>query len=264
MTKTLRYFTLATILVVVGCFTYQNVQDYKESFAKCGTPEMVEQEENVTSSTDNSSVPESQVPIGGINFGHSETYPTEEGVNVTTTQNEGVNMSNAKTYPSSTGYYTIGNFQSTAIFQTEARPGDGQPMELEDVTTCFNYPYVDIGTEFRVVHGWHPKVSTTGKFRGDIDRVSYPVWKSCTWAHTESEIVRFMEIYPEGWKKTLIFGHWHARQLRERWYDGNPDEDAIWYDRTHKLIGIDPCSYISKRVNVLVIEDERILNNSLN
>lgn len=124
--------------------------------------------------------------------------------------------------------------------------------------------YVDIGTEFRVVHGWHPKVSTTGKFRGDIDRVSYPVWKSCTWAHTESEIVRFMEIYPNGWKKTLIFGHWHARQLRERWFDGNPNEDAIWYDRTHKLIGIDPCSYISKKVNVLVIEDERVLNNSLN
>lgn len=148
MTKILRYFTLATILIVVGCFTYQNVQDYKESFAKCGTPEMVEQKENGTSSTDNASVPEPQAPIGGINFGHSETYPTEEGVNVTTTQNEGVNMSNTKTYPSSTGHYTIGNFQSTAIFQTEARPGDGQPMELEDVTTCFNYPYVDIGTVF--------------------------------------------------------------------------------------------------------------------
>ena len=138
MTKILRYFTLVTVLAVVGCFTYQNVQDYKESFAKCGTPEMAERKENGTSSTDNASVPEPQAPIGGINFGHSETYPTEEGVN----------MSNTKTYPSSTGHYTIGNFQSTAIFQTEARPGDGQPMGLEDVTTCFNYPYVDIGTVF--------------------------------------------------------------------------------------------------------------------
>ena len=48
MTKILRYFTLVTVLAVVGCFTYQNVQDYKESFAKCGTPEMAERKENGT------------------------------------------------------------------------------------------------------------------------------------------------------------------------------------------------------------------------
>ena len=121
MTKILRYFTLVTVLVVVGCFTYQNVHDYKESFAKCGTPAMVQEEKVVPSKE------EIETPVVGIHSGNSETYPTEEGVNVTTTQNEGVNMSNTKTYPSSTGHYTIGNFQSTAIFQTEARPGDGQP-----------------------------------------------------------------------------------------------------------------------------------------
>lgn len=124
--------------------------------------------------------------------------------------------------------------------------------------------YVDIGDEFRVVHGWHPKYASSGKMRSDVDRASYATWKSCTWAHTENEIEEFMKIYPPGWKKTLIFGHWHARQLRERWPDGSQDKDAIWYDRTHKLIGIDSCSYVSKRVNVLVIENGEILNNSLN
>ena len=121
--------------------------------------------------------------------------------------------------------------------------------------------YYDLEGGFRLFHGWQP--DNDGRLMKNPVNVSYKRWVSASWAHTEDKIEKFMEKYPKGWEKTLVFGHWHARQLREHWPDGNSDIDGIWYDRQHKLIGLDPCSYYSQKVNVLVIEDGKIINEEL-
>lgn len=120
--------------------------------------------------------------------------------------------------------------------------------------------FYDIEGGYRLVHGWMPNENGVILKDLEIDRER---WIESTWCHTEDEIWRFCEAYPNGWEKTLVFGHWHTCQLHlltEGEDKGNYD---IWQDKRHKLIGLDPCSYVSRKVNVLVIENGKVTNPEL-
>lgn len=63
--------------------------------------------------------------------------------------------------------------------------------------------------------------------------------------------------------KQLIFGHWHASWPRAKW-EGKPEfgegaDFSIYYGNGY--IGIDGCTALTHKVNVLVIEDEFMEKN---
>lgn len=121
--------------------------------------------------------------------------------------------------------------------------------------------YYDIGEKFRFFHGWQP--DNNHKLAQNPLKIQRKRWISSSWCNTEDKINMFGYVYPDGWKRTLVFGHWSSWQLRNIWPDGNPDEYGIWQDKRLGLIGIDACTVLSKKVNVLIIEDNKILNKEL-
>lgn len=60
-------------------------------------------------------------------------------------------------------------------------------------------------------------------------------------------------------EKTLIFGHWSTYDQRPKNYEGDDLFDPIYGDG---YIGIDATTALSGKVNVLVIEDEFLENNT--
>lgn len=135
------------------------------------------------------------------------------------------------------------------------------PKVLEVYEWLKTLPFYYDEDGFRFFHGWQP--DNGGRLVANPANVSRKRWLGAAWAHTENKIWRFDSVYPKGWKKTLVVGHWFSYLLRNLWPDGNPDEYGIWYDKTHKLIALDACTPRSKQVNVLVIEDRKILNEEL-
>lgn len=119
--------------------------------------------------------------------------------------------------------------------------------------------YYDIEDAFRCFHGWQP-TTATGRLLKVPKKVKEYRWTEATWADLEKEISTFCYLYPKGWNKTLIFGHWGTYRLRNYvWDDGNPDKFGIWWNPNFKLVGIDGSTYTTHKLNVLVIENGKII-----
>ena len=67
--------------------------------------------------------------------------------------------------------------------------------------------------------------------------------------------------------KTVVVGHFHTRHLREMYELGDKDDDSILEIQDelcgHKIF-IDGCTPYTKKVNVLVIENEELLSKEGN
>lgn len=102
-------------------------------------------------------------------------------------------------------------------------------------------------------HGWCP--DRNGKIDPHPEKVSEKRWVSASWADTKEKIYKFKELYPDGYDKTLVFGHWGTHRLREEWPDGR-NRNQIWVDKQHKLVGIDQTTYHNPYIDMYIFEDD--------
>lgn len=106
------------------------------------------------------------------------------------------------------------------------------------------------------VHSWIPLISQNEmffKFKKNWREAHYREWENARWGNP-------FELAEKGLlpDKTIVFGHFHTSYARSR-YEDKPEwgEDAdfsIYYGDGY--IAIDGCTAYSRKVNVLVIEDE--------
>lgn len=109
------------------------------------------------------------------------------------------------------------------------------------------------------VHSWVPALSQKGmfyKFNPDWRNATQKEWDDAMWVNPFDMAARGLN--QTG--KTIVFGHFHTSYPRAK-YDGEPEfEDGANFDIYYGdgFVGIDACTAHSKKVNVLVVEDEFI------
>lgn len=121
--------------------------------------------------------------------------------------------------------------------RTMARVGvfiDGMVNYFETKNYVFTHGYIPRTEDWRTASEW--------------------LWESARWANG-------MECVKRGGNsdKCVVVGHWHTSWGRHK-YEGKPEfgegADFSPYYIGDKLIAIDACTAYSRRVNVLVLEDE--------
>lgn len=105
------------------------------------------------------------------------------------------------------------------------------------------------------VHGWIPIVENCYLYDSDWRTARKERWEKARWTNPV-EMFRY-EIYEPN--KTIVCGHWHCSAL---WHEQNPDKYEEFGDKanfepfiTKNMIAIDACTTYSKRVNVLIINE---------
>ena len=101
-------------------------------------------------------------------------------------------------------------------------------------------------------HGFLPRTF----FMADCPLSQYTAedWYRASWSKVPEEIIRL----PDKRKgKTIVFGHWRAKQLNEmflcKW---EPEDGEIYNDPARKLIGLDITTVLSQKVGCIVLEDK--------
>ena len=80
-------------------------------------------------------------------------------------------------------------------------------------------------------------------------------WAIASWAKTPDYIRAFDEIKVKP-NQTIVFGHWRAKELNERFAGKWEEIDGdIYVDKERKLIGLDTTTALSHKVGCIVIED---------
>lgn len=80
-------------------------------------------------------------------------------------------------------------------------------------------------------------------------------WAIASWAKTPDYIKAFDEIKVKP-DQTIVFGHWRAKELNERFAGKWEELDGdIYVDKERNLIGLDTTTVLSYRVGCIVIED---------
>lgn len=118
------------------------------------------------------------------------------------------------------------------------------------------------------VHSWIPVISKDGKpayelygrsfeFNPDWRNATTEEWEAARWGNPFDMATR--GLFPD---KTIVFGHWHCSEGWNRLL-GTPTfgEDSCFkiFDGGN-YIGIDACTACTKKVNILVLEDELLEN----
>ncbi|MGN1373248.1 MAG: metallophosphoesterase [Candidatus Coproplasma sp.] len=91
----------------------------------------------------------------------------------------------------------------------------------------------------------------------NLASVSREVWENSCWAQTPTMIDAFKTFFPDGLKKWIVFGHWHNVELRKKYEQivNYETRHSIWKDGKLKLIGLDNCTILSHKIEMLVIDD---------
>lgn len=100
------------------------------------------------------------------------------------------------------------------------------------------------------VHSFIPYFTITGEWRKAVNAE----WKEARWENP------FVLCKKGLWKenKKLVFGHWHTSKEWSKLMNTPEHGEGAIYDiyETDSYIGLDACTVLSKKVNVLVMEDE--------
>ena len=80
-------------------------------------------------------------------------------------------------------------------------------------------------------------------------------WDTASWAKTPDYIWTLDRTHIKV-DKTIVFGHWRAKELNERFAGKWEEVDGdIYVDKERKLIGLDATTALSHKVGCVVIED---------
>ena len=123
-----------------------------------------------------------------------------------------------------------------------------------------NRPYCFETKNYIFVHGFLPfDYETLRPLTDDLSEVEEEHWKSACFAQTPQMITKFAQYYPDGLDKTIVFGHWHNSQLRKQFDEAKTaDKEAlnsIWKNEKLRLCGLDCCTFVSHKIEMLVVED---------
>lgn len=80
-------------------------------------------------------------------------------------------------------------------------------------------------------------------------------WNTASWAKTPDYIWTLDQTHTKV-DKTVVFGHWRAKELNEKFAGKWEEVDGdIYVDKERKLIGLDTTTALSYKVGCIVIED---------
>ena len=106
------------------------------------------------------------------------------------------------------------------------------------------------------VHSWIPVIENCCLYDNDWRKAREERWAKARWANPL--IMTEYELFEP--QKTIVFGHWHCSAF---WNRKNPEifkefDDGANYEPfiTENYIALDACTIYSKKVNVIVIEDD--------
>ena len=108
------------------------------------------------------------------------------------------------------------------------------------------------------LHGFLPfDWDNTQFITQNFESVSQKTWEEACWSPTPTMIDAFKNHFPQGLDKWVVFGHWHTYDLRMAFGSetNGEDKDSLWRNEKLKLIGLDNCTVLSHRIEMLVIED---------
>ena len=98
-------------------------------------------------------------------------------------------------------------------------------------------------------------IFTHGMIDGECEDWHNPniPWKECIWAKPKD----FLNDIKNTDKKVVV-GHINTGLIREMFYNGDGKDNSIFERPDGKVIGLDTCTILTKKINILVIEDELI------
>ena len=110
------------------------------------------------------------------------------------------------------------------------------------------------------VHGWIPIDEDNMQYDINWRNASKQQWEKARWQNPVKMFKK--KIYdPE---KTIVCGHWHCSAL---WHAQNPEKFEEFGPKenfkpfiTKDMIALDACTAYTKKVNVIEIDDEKLLN----
>lgn len=80
-------------------------------------------------------------------------------------------------------------------------------------------------------------------------------WEEASWSNTPDDI-RTLDLIKVGTHKTIVFGHWRAKELNEKFADKWEEKDGdIYVDKERNLIGLDTTTALSYKVGCIIVED---------
>lgn len=80
-------------------------------------------------------------------------------------------------------------------------------------------------------------------------------WNTASWANTPDYIWTLDRTHTQV-DKTIVFGHWRAKELNERFAGKWEELDGdIYVDKERKLIGLDTTTALSYKVGCIILED---------
>lgn len=80
-------------------------------------------------------------------------------------------------------------------------------------------------------------------------------WNTASWAKTPDYIWTLDQTHTKI-DKTVVFGHWRAKELNERFAGKWEEVDGdIYVDKERKLIGLDTTTVLSYKVGCIILED---------
>lgn len=133
---------------------------------------------------------------------------------------------------------------------------------LEEVLNmCIDYYETK---KYIFVHGWIPTKENKLQYDKDWREASKERWEKARW---QNPVLMFKnKIYESN--KTIVCGHWHCSALwnaqSPELYDEFGPKENFKPFITKDIIALDACTAYTKKVNVLVIEDTKILNQNKN
>ncbi len=93
-----------------------------------------------------------------------------------------------------------------------------------------------------------------------LEQLTDDDWDDLSWSNVPDyiramdEIPNILERRAAG--KTIVFGHWRAKELNEKFLNKwEPEDGDIYVDEERKLIGLDCTTVLSHKVGCVVLED---------
>ena len=120
-----------------------------------------------------------------------------------------------------------------------------RPYYFETKNYIFTHSGIDTS-----IGDWHKPKRIYHHFEG---------WEACIWN------IDFFGEEIKNTDKTIVIGHTHNRELRDKFKhlinEKECNQDDILIRKDKKIIALDACTILSKKVNVLVVEDELYWKN---
>lgn len=105
------------------------------------------------------------------------------------------------------------------------------------------------------VHGFLPRPE---EYWGHWDKYCDEDWHDASWANTLEQIQWFEKVYPNGWDKHIVVGHWTTADFYSYFDRKYNNYGKVYTNPKLKFTCCDCTTVYSHNIDVVVIEDEPI------